>query len=223
MHRGQLTVCSICSRNLWETAFFASGEQGRVCEQCIRAAAAMLDDATPTNRELVLPPSASGRQPDDPTRQAITSAIEGAIGPEAGPTTWATTIEEPERLAPKLQQLFEQRGRTEYLHVTEVKLVNEQLTFVRFDVQLADGRGNGVPRPTSLARGPMDCDGRDAHSRNAGIQPDLRVVGSQTLVPSAHRRGRRGRSGLACRSRGSNPLPQPRRNTRTARSLESDP
>jgi hypothetical protein len=105
----------------------------------------MMEDAEPPNRELVLPPRASGRQPDDQTRRAITAAIERAVGPKAGPATWATSVEEPERFGPQLARLFEQRGRIEALQVTDVTLVNEQLAFVRFDVELSDGRGMVSP------------------------------------------------------------------------------
>lgn len=136
--------CALCGRSLWETAHVVVGPGGRACEECVRAGAGLLEHAGPEQRELVLPPEVSGQPPDDAAVSAITAAVTGAFGPDAAPSTWATTVEDPEHFVPLLEHLLRRWGRPEAVRVAEVGFVNPQLAYVRFQLEFEGSRGTDV-------------------------------------------------------------------------------
>ena len=130
--------CALCGRSLWETAQLVVGEDGRACEECIRAAADMLEQASRDQRELELAPRVSGQPPDVSEATAIVAAIQGALGPGAGPSTWQTTVEDHQLFVPFLQHAEQRAGRWE-IHVAEVGFVSSHLAYARFQIRFASG------------------------------------------------------------------------------------
>jgi len=131
--------CALCGRSLWETAHFVVGTEGRVCEECIRSAARLLENAAAGARELVLPPRVSGQPPSAAVVASIVAAIDGVFGPDADRSTWETTNEEPERFAPLLEQAVRQWGNSEKVHVAQVGFVTPELAYVRVRIVFPRG------------------------------------------------------------------------------------
>jgi hypothetical protein len=141
---GLRDLCSLCGRDLWQSAHVVAGPRGWACDECIRAGSGLLQAATDESREVVLPPRVSGHPPEEEATGDIVAVVESAFGPNAGPASWATTVEEPARFEPLLRRLTERWGRPEATRMSDVGFISPRLAYVRFSVLFEGSRGTDV-------------------------------------------------------------------------------
>jgi hypothetical protein len=123
-------VCALCGRHLWDVAHFFGAEDARVCDECIRAAARVLDSAASEQRELALPPRVFGNVPDEGSVDELVDLVRAVVGPGADANRRAAAVEEGEALDQRLRALDEQV--TGWSRVSRVRFLAPDSAELRF-------------------------------------------------------------------------------------------
>ena len=132
--------CVLCGRDLWETAHFVTGDHVRVCEDCIRSAAAVLDAAPPERRQVVMPPRVFGEPPDDGAVAAVVEALRAAFGMGTDRTARAAVVEDYDTVEPIVH-----RERTSLAsgqddtRASKIRFLTHDVAEVQVMLQRADG------------------------------------------------------------------------------------
>ncbi len=103
---GVAESCLLCGRDLWEVNHYIEGDEGRVCDHCVRAAATVLDAAGGyALRVLPMPPRVFGEVPDRGAVGGLVDAVDAIVGPAASRHRRSGVLEDAEALEPRLRML----------------------------------------------------------------------------------------------------------------------
>ncbi len=133
--------CILCDRDLWEVEHFvAQGPFHRVCDDCVRTAGMLLDQATPERRELIMPPRVSGHPPDDQAVAAIVSALTVAISASTDPESRAAVVEGYAELQPLYRRYAERLGAGPHATtINRLRFLTADLAEVMFEIMWTNG------------------------------------------------------------------------------------
>jgi hypothetical protein len=133
--------CILCDRDLWEAQHFvAQGPFHRVCDDCVRTAATLLEQAVPEQRKLVMPPRVSGQPPDDEAVSAVVVALKTAFSASSDPEGWVAVVEGYAELEPLYHRHATRLSADpDATSVARVRFLTADLAEVRFEVMWSNG------------------------------------------------------------------------------------
>jgi hypothetical protein len=97
--------CVLCGRDLWDVSHFFGAGEVRVCDECVRSAATLLESAPSEPRELALPPRVFGEAPDADSVDELVRLALAVVGPPEDRLQREVAIEDAAALEPALRAL----------------------------------------------------------------------------------------------------------------------
>ena len=101
-------ICSFCGRDLWDVTHYIAGAHAAICEECVDASRAQLEDAVARGADagaVHLPPRVSGNPPTDYAVGEIVEAFQSVFGSkDRDEDPAARPLEDVESLLPALEE-----------------------------------------------------------------------------------------------------------------------